>query len=58
MKKPPAVKAHTTPEAQNVTLRLQKRIIQQLDEIAERIGTSRSAQIQTAIAEYLERKRQ
>lgn len=60
MKKSTPIKAlpGTGSQYQYVTLRLQKRIIEQIDEIAERIGTTRSAQIQTAIAEYVERKRQ
>jgi predicted transcriptional regulator len=43
-------------DAQNVTLRMQRRKITALDELAERMGTTRSSLIQIAIAEYLERR--
>lgn len=41
--------------AQNVTVRIQKRKLRELDELAKRTGVVRSAHIQLAISQYLER---
>ena len=57
MKKKTGLKTPSPTEAQNVTLRLRRQKVEALDELAERMGTTRSALIQMAIAEYLERSR-
>lgn len=53
--KPPKTEELAGSESQSITLRVQARKIQALDRLADYKGTTRSALIQLAIAEYLER---
>jgi len=52
-KRPPKVKPDS---AQNVTMRIHTEKLQGLDAIARRLGITRNAVIQIAIAEKLERE--
>jgi metal-responsive CopG/Arc/MetJ family transcriptional regulator len=55
MRKTVAKEVPAPSQKQNVTLRLPRPKIQALDRLAERMGTTRSALIQMAIAEYIEK---
>jgi predicted transcriptional regulator len=43
---------------QSITVRVRKKHVRALDALAERRGTERSAQIQQAIADYVERNQE